>query len=74
MVVVKLLALAACENEAAVDAVLQQMLDQEVPIEVPQVAQLVQEALVPESSPEVQIAPVDLRSYDALLMTGKEVV
>jgi hypothetical protein len=70
---VKLLELAARENEAAVDAVLQQLLDQEAPIEVSQVAQLVQEALVPESSPEVQIAPVDLRSYDALLMTGKEV-
>jgi hypothetical protein len=71
---VKLLEVAARENEAAVDAVLQQLFDQEVPIEVAQVARLVHEALVPEGSHEVQIAPVDLRIYDRLLRTSQEVV
>jgi hypothetical protein len=71
---VKLLELAARENEVAVDTVLQQLLDQDVPIEVVHVARLVKESLVPELCPEVQIAPVDLRNYDTLLMAGKEVV
>jgi hypothetical protein len=69
---VKVLELAARENEAAVDAVLQQLLDQDMAIEVAQVTRLVKEALVPERSPEVQIAPVDLGAYDTLLDTGKE--
>jgi hypothetical protein len=71
---VQVLELAARENEAVVDRVLQQLLEQEVAIEVPHVARLVQEALDPDGSPEVQIAPVDLRTYDTLLLAGKEVV
>jgi hypothetical protein len=71
---VRLLELAARENEAAVDAVLQQLFDQEVPIEVAHVARLVKEALEPEMFHEIQIPPIDLRVYDRLLQTGQEVV
>jgi hypothetical protein len=70
---VKVLALAARENEAAVDGVLQQLFEQGVAIEVEQVARLVQEVLAPQAALDVQIAPVDLSLYDRLLASGKEV-
>ena len=71
---VKLLELAARENEAAVDAVLGQFFNQNQPIEVERGAELVKEALVPDVSQTVRIAPVDLDAYDLLLGTGKEVI
>jgi hypothetical protein len=70
---VKLLELAAKENEAAVDTVLQQLLEQGTAIEVAEVACLVKQALEPQASPDVRIAPVDLSVYDRLLVSGEEV-
>jgi hypothetical protein len=70
---VKLLELAARENEAAVDLVLQQLLEQGAAIEVEEVGCLVKQVLEPQASPDVEIAPVDLSVYDRLLACGKEV-
>ena len=70
---VKLLALAARENEAAVDVVLQQLLEQGAAIDVEEVGCFVKAVLEPQSSPDVEIAPVDLSVYDRLLACGKEV-
>jgi hypothetical protein len=70
---VKLLELAARENEAAVDAVLQVLFEQEQPVDVERVRVLVKQALAPESPHEVQIAPVDLNSYDRLLSERRAV-
>jgi hypothetical protein len=64
---VKLLELAAHKNEAAVDGVLLQLLEQDTEIKVEQVARLVDEVLQPQAAPDVQIASVDLNSYDCLL-------
>jgi hypothetical protein len=68
----RLLALAARENETAVDEVLRCLIDQGQPIAVETVKALVRSGQPAPPPTEVAIAPADLAVYDTLL-TGEEV-
>jgi len=62
-----LLHLAARENEAAVDAVLRRLLEEEAPIAVATVQQRLHAGQAAQPATQVHVEPVDLRAYDALL-------
>jgi hypothetical protein len=70
---VQILYLAARENEAAVDEILQGLLDRAEPISSDTVAQELQAGQRPPRVTDVVIAGVDLAGYDALLLGGGEV-
>ena len=67
----RILHLAARENEAAVDAALQHLIEAQVAITAETVRELVAAAVVPSSPRDVQIDEVDLTTYDALLAGGR---
>jgi hypothetical protein len=59
--------LAARESEQGVDDALRTLLTSEQPISVPRVKQLLATASALPPAAAVQVAPVDLGRYDALL-------
>jgi hypothetical protein len=63
----KLLELAAQENETLVNETLRFFISQASPIDVGVVAERVKARLRPPAVTEIEIAPVDLRIYDQLL-------
>lgn len=63
----QILRLAAQESEAAVEAALRQLIDQEQPITPEAVEALVRGAAAPAPVTAVVVEPVDLSAYDALL-------
>ena len=66
----RLLHLAARENEAAVDDALRYLINQELPITPETVGEVVRSATTLPSPREVAIDHVDLRTYDALLTSS----
>ena len=65
----RILYLAARENEAAVDAALRRLIDQEASITYEAVEALLDIAPA-DAMPSVTVAPVDLNHYDGLLLTS----
>jgi hypothetical protein len=63
-----ILRLAAYENEALVDAALGALIDHDQALSVEAVEQWIAQGGAPTATPAVQIAGVDLRAYDALLL------
>jgi hypothetical protein len=68
----QILHLAARENEAAVDDVLQTLLDDLTTISAPVVAKHLQERTAPAPMPSVEVAAVSLHGYDQLLAHTRE--
>jgi transposase len=63
----KILHLAATENETAVDECLRRMIDRGEPIELEQIKAFVEAQTKPAAPREVHVVDVDLNDYDALL-------
>ena len=69
---IEILYLAARESETGVDAALRVLIDQETPVTVEGVKRILHSSAAQPQPTDVNIAPVDLSSYDSLL-GGQEV-